>query len=832
MTTISIDSKAPRQVAPDLYGLFFEDINRAGDSGLYPEMLRNRAFEDGLPPEDTEAPEDLSSFLTRTGYREPFCHGEGVPAWEERVPYTPIPAWYADGAEMTLLREGTLDANRRAALKVRFRAGGRIRNIGYMGVSAQKNVTLAFYAFLKSEKETALAVSLAGHDGTMLAEGTITVPAGNYVRRDLVLVPNGDDPASCLMITSGEEAIVTFGFTSLMPAETFLGHGLRSDLVKLLKKTHPRFMRWPGGCVVEGLNVASASRFTDTVGPVWKRRSTYDLWHYYTTNGFGFHEFLQLCEDLNMEALYVVNCAMTCQAREPDFLTGDEASELLDQAFMALEYAMGDTTTQWGALRAEMGHPAPFRIKYLEIGNENDGPEYDQRYALFYEKLHAAYPEIILISNAHTETRGLPTQYVDEHYYSDWQFFAQSGHLYDHYPKEGPGIFLGEYAVTRGEHVGDLRSALSEVRFLMGTETNPEVVKLAAYAPLFENIHYKSWNPNLISFDNHRSCALPFLHALDLLGESHGTKVLSVKTDADRITPVKYGFAGLIAYEPGLRMLPPILDGKECEVCKEVVGHWIRKGEELVSDCTGNETLDSVSRYQIQLNMANGIFSSRKATRMKYTARIFMDENTPKFSVTVWAHNTTEPGVMSLYPDPDAPSGTPVPKTYWALNDTEYYTWTVENGTGSYFYLYRYQEHPLAEPAGLPVRMGEYNEFTILTDETGYDCYLNGTFIRHVDDRGFGRIEAVATEDSAYLYLKLLNQTDSAEEAVILPDVPVCAKYACRILKGDPRDRNTLDDPEHVHAGEYSAEGAGREFRVTVPAWSFMVLRLKKAERT
>ena len=822
MTNLHIHSDGARPVAPDLYGLFFEDINRAGDGGLYPEMLRNRAFEDSLVPGGCTADPDGGYFTTRCGFREPFAHGEGTEEWAARVPYTPVPGWYAFNAQMAVETKDTLNPRRKAALRAAFRPGGFLRNIGFHRIPAEKGKGMRFYAFWKSEKPVPVTVRIMGKNGACLASACAEVPAGEYARSDVRLVPSGNDDEACLEIVCGETANISIGFTSLMPEETYHGHGLRKDLAELLESTHSRFLRWPGGCVVEGLNRESAMRFSYTVGPVWERVSTWNLWHYRATNGFGFHEFLQLCEDMRMEALYVVNCGMTCQGRQPEFFDEEEMREILSETMMAIEYATGDVTTPWGALRAQMGHPAPFALKYIEIGNENDGPEYDPRYRLFYRKLQEAHPEIILISNAHTESRGLPTQYVDEHYYFDWQFFAQSGRLYDHYPRDGVKVFLGEYAVTRGQDVGTLHSALAETRFLMGLENNPEVVKLASFAPLFENVLYKQWNPNLISFDNHRSCGLPILHILGLLGASRGTELLRTESDTAMLCPEKYGFCGVIAYQPGLRMHMPVYNGERAALRKEIIGRWRTEGEDLVSDCTGNETLDSITRFPVQLTISNGLFTDKKVNRAEFSAEVYMDEHTPKFALSFWVHNSSEPGVMTLEPVP----GQPEPKKVFGLTDTEYYTWTIENGKGRNLYLYRYQEHPLTAPVDLPVRCGEYNRFTVKTCGSGFDCYLNDRFICHGEDRKYGRVEALATVDEKNLYLKLLNNSERDETVSFTSEIPLADGYAWSVVRGEPEAINTLDHPERIHA-EHGRVSEGTAFYVA-PRWSFSVLVFRR----
>ncbi|MGN1235073.1 MAG: alpha-L-arabinofuranosidase, partial [Christensenellaceae bacterium] len=408
--------------AEDFYGLFFEDINRAGDSGIYPEMIRNRSFEDSIPPHDvTMYGEDNAVFVNEGGWPDVFYHGEGIPRWTKDLPYTPIPAWYADRATIAL-SEKTLNANREAALDITFEKGGKVYNVGYAGVSVKENDTYAFYCFASSEGID-VSLSLEGKDGSVYAQESIHVEGG-YRRYDVTFQAKGTDH-DALFVLRADEGKLLLGFTSLMPTDTYKGHGLRKDLCEMLKGLSPKFLRFPGGCIVEGLSKSTAMRFSRTIGPVWERPSHQLMWHYRATNGLGFHEYLQLCEDLQVAPLYVVNVGLTCQARVASLFEGEELDCMLQEAFDALEYAMGDVTTPFGKLRAENGHPEPFKIKYVEIGNENFGPDYFSRYKKYYDALKAKYPDIIYISNCHTEWERLPTEVVDEHYYDTPNFFSE-----------------------------------------------------------------------------------------------------------------------------------------------------------------------------------------------------------------------------------------------------------------------------------------------------------------------------------------------------------------------------------------------------------------------
>lgn len=276
-----------------------------------------------------------------------------------------------------------------------------------------------------------------------------------------------------------------------MPDNTYMGHGLRTDLVEKLKGMSPKFMCFPGGCIVEGTTPSTAMRFRDTVGPAWERPSKLFVWHYRSTLGLGFHEYLQLREDLGMEPLYVCNCGMTCQGRKSVLLEGEALDEMVQDTLDAIEYAIGSKESKWGRLRASMGHPEPFKMTYLEIGNENWGPDYEKRYNMIYKKVKELYPQIKTIANEHVEKNGCPAECVDEHFYNTTEFFAERVNYYDDYDRKGPKIFVGEVAVN--DYMGQLYAALGEAAFLMGIEKNQDIVTLASYAPLFENVNYRAW---------------------------------------------------------------------------------------------------------------------------------------------------------------------------------------------------------------------------------------------------------------------------------------------------------------------------------------------------
>lgn len=822
------------EASEDFYGLFFEDINRSGDGGLYPEMIRNRSFEDGIPPKDVRTEgEDNAIIINENGWPDVFNHGEGIPHWTKDLPYTPIPAWYAHNASMAL-SDDTLNRWREAALLVTFFKGGSVHNVGYAGVPAEAGKSYDFYCFAAS-KGISMTVSLEGEDGTVYAKELLNV-SGGYARYDAVLTASASDPKARLVFRA-DEGEVLFGFTSLMPQETFCGHGLRKDLCEMLAGFSPKFLRFPGGCIVEGFTRSTAMRFSHTIGPVWERPSHQLVWHYRASNGLGFHEYLQLCEDLGVAALYVCNVGLTCQARAATCFEGEELNEMLQETFDALEYAMGSEKTHFGKMRARMGHPAPFPIRYIEIGNENSGAEYFPRYLKFYEAIKARYPDIILISNTHTEQEGLPTEIADEHYYDVPNFFSEHADMFDAYPRSGPKIFLGEYATVGGEHVFNLNCALHESSWLLGAERNQDVVKLTAFAPLFQHVNFTAWAPNLIIFDNHRAYGIPTYHALSILGKYHGKEVVDTQVETGTHCLGFTGYCGIQCKE-GLRFRSVRVNGAEAGIAKRIQNDAEEKdgvytavfggeGEVTMTNIDGEINAlwgKKMREFQLKYNRQIEATSRRDVVSLAfgeqirtgtYEIEVFCDEGT-SFDLSLWNRLFIEP------------YGIDEPKLKgWSLRATRNVLWEIDNGRGSVRQRRFFDKKREEDFVPLPVRKGEFNLFRVELEADRFRCYVNGEFVQEGLLPRYHYINAAADVDGDAINLKIVNLSDKGESVEISLDCDVEPCATGEVLTGDPLDQNTFEHPEHVSAKQIKAE-AGRNFVYAAPAHSLTALRLKK----
>jgi alpha-L-arabinofuranosidase len=512
---ISVAADRPGvKISPTLYGIFFEEINLAGDGGLYAELVRNRSLEDATEPEHWS--------LVTTG------QAQGALAVDTTRPISP---------------------KNPHALRLSIRGGpgtAGAANAGYFGIPLRKEAVynLSLAARCGDGFAGPLEVRLESADGRRTyARQTIDHLSADWKTFRLALTSSADDARARLVVAGARPGTVWLDMVSLFPRATWHSrpNGLRPDLAEMLAGLKPSFVRFPGGCWVEGDRLEFASRWKRTIGPLADRWTQWNLWGYHSTNGLGYHEYLQMCEDLHAEPLFVINVGMSHKENVPM----DQMREWVQDALDAIEYANGPVESRWGAVRAKAGHPKPFGMKYIEIGNENGGPAYQERYALFYDAIRARYPKMRLIADCRTTER--PADIVDEHYYSTPDFFLANAGRYDHYERQEPKIYVGEYAVTRMAGTGNLRAAVSEAAFMTGMERNSDVVVMSSYAPLFANVNGKRWNPDLINFDGTRCYGTPSYYVQQMFSANRGDVVLPTTVALAKPTPasVYRGAAGV-----------------------------------------------------------------------------------------------------------------------------------------------------------------------------------------------------------------------------------------------------------------------------------------------
>jgi len=500
--SINVDTnKSDHAISPTLFGLFFEDINLSADGGVYRELVRNRSFEDA----DTL---QYWSFSSKNGKAEVMNADKN-----------------GDPSEMPQ------NFNNRQYLRVNAQGEFTLVNKGYWGISLVKDETYDFRMALRTSANAvfakSLTVRLVDADSKTLASGSISDIKNEWNYVDLTLSSQAECHDARLEIVGDGNGVVYFDMVSLMPRSSWGKSGMRKDLGEAMKALHPTFFRFPGGCWVEGNRLAERYQWKQTVGPIDTRIPLWNIWAYKATHGLGYHEYLQLAEDLGAEPLFCINAGVAHQ----DAVGYELLDQWIQDALDAIEYANGPITSVWGAARARNGHPQPFGLKYLEIGNENYGTVYFDNYRRIAEAIHARYPEVQLVSNdwggSHPMT---PTpELIDEHYYDNPDWFILNATRYDKQPRSATKIFVGEYAANSKVGGGNLRGAVGEAAFMTGLERNSDHVAMAAYAPLFCNVNHKRWPVNLINFDNHRWYGLPSYYVQQMFAANQGTDNLPLQ---------------------------------------------------------------------------------------------------------------------------------------------------------------------------------------------------------------------------------------------------------------------------------------------------------------
>jgi alpha-N-arabinofuranosidase len=557
--TVQVD-KPGAAVGKNMYGLFFEDINFAADGGLYPELVKNKSFE-------------FDNHLL--GWKAL----KGAAGLESYVVSSDRPISKANNH---FLRLSTKTAGPDAGFV----------NEGFRGMGVREGAEYAFsvYARRGPGNISSLNVLLEGQKGEPLAQAKITGLTSEWKKYTAVLKPSATVAKGHLTLTVDGTGTADIDAVSLFPKDTWMKreNGLRPDLVQLLKDMKPGFLRFPGGCIVEGITLDNRYQWKETIGDVASRQPMINRWNkefkhrytpdYYQSFGLGFFEYFQLSEDIGAEPLPILNVGMACQYNSAELApisaakgpnssgSADEPTldTFIQDALDLVEFANGPATSAWGAKRVAMGHPAPFNLKMIGIGNEQWGPQYLERYEPFAKALKAKYPNIEIVSSAGPSPDGdlfdkatvrmreLKAEYIDEHYYAKPEWFRQHVDRYDKYPRTGSKIFAGEYAaqsagIANQENKNNWDCAISEAAFMTGLERNADVVAMASYAPMLAHVDAWQWTPNLIWFDNLHSYGTVNYYVQQLYSQNKGTSTIPVQLPGNAKNGTDNLFASAVA---------------------------------------------------------------------------------------------------------------------------------------------------------------------------------------------------------------------------------------------------------------------------------------------
>lgn len=562
----------------DFYGIFFEDLNHAADGGLYPELVRNRAFE--FDPIDNLQYDHLTGWEPVGNEREVRLRIETGNSVSAKNPHY---------LSVDILEPGE---------------GRGVKNAGFEGgMYLKKDSVYLFSCYAKREQcfEEPVTVSLRDSRGRILTGGEIKADR-EWRKYELKLTVPREEKNAVLAITAAGRGKLYLDFVSLFPEDTFLGrkNGMRKDIAQLLADMHPKFMRFPGGCLThDGAldpDVRDAQyRWKNTVGPVEDRPARRNNWGYHQTLGLGFFEYFQFCEDIGAKPLPVISPGYDPHHHREAPL--HQMQYFVDEALDLIEFANGPAESKWGSLRAEMGHPKPFGMEYLGIGNEEVGEEFFPRFKVVYEAVRERYPEIRVIGTSGPFAAGGEYErgwrhakedkvdLVDEHYYMSPEWFLANQHRYDRFSEKDPKVFLGEYASWGNTWW----NALCEASFMIGLERNAKAVGLACYAPMLCNVNYVNWKPDMIWFDSGRSYGSANYYVQKLFMEHQGVETRPVQLldapERECLMPCPDRIAGRLE-----------LDGDEARISyQDIVLVNEDTGEEVrFADCTVEEKGEAV----------------------------------------------------------------------------------------------------------------------------------------------------------------------------------------------------------------------------------------------
>lgn len=781
--TVNIDaSDRSKEISDTMWGLFFEDINSSADGGLYAEMVQNRSF---------EMDDHLYSWKT--------------------------------AGDVKVNTENPLNENN--PTYVTLGKGASIVNDGFDGMSLKAGEVYNFSVYARGKGDLIVSISQANADGTGIA--SINCNSENeWKKYETTLTTNEKDNLKALAIQSSDD--IDIDMVSLIPKDTYKGHGLRKDLMEALEAMHPSFLRFPGGCAVEGRTMDEAWNWKDTIGDVSERKEMINIWDtdgtYKMTYGLGFYEYFQMCEDLGMEPIPILNCGMACQVRSGSaedaehLVPMDELQPYIDDALDLIAFANGtDENNEWTKKRIEMGHKEPFNMKYIGIGNEQYGEIYWERYAEFAKQIHEKYPDINLVTTSGTASSGTGNDLawnwanenqeladrMDEHYYENPDWFRTHAYRYDNYRRDtNTKVFLGEYA-SKGN---TWYNALSEAAFMTGLERNADVVKMASYAPMFAKYGNVQWSAaNMIWFNNDDYVLTPNYYVQSLFSNNRGDYSLptDVKMNSIEKDNTLHGGALVGSWGTHNEFKDFVITSSEGQKISERsfeagAGEWKVRDDGVVEQ-TGDST---GSVFMINSgDLRNYTFeckAKKTAGGEGFQIGVAAEDGLNYYRVNIGGWGNTTAKVQHIVNGVSAETGNVAEQSYVGdvnIKDNEWYDVKVE--------------------------------------VTDYEikAYLNGEFIcSYVKPQNYGPVYAssVYDEETGEVIVKLVNTMESdVNVGVNIDGAEIADGAETTVMSGDTSFENTLENKYAIMPIEGGFVNVANKFTYNAPANSFSIIRLK-----
>lgn len=784
-----------KAISTDLIGAFFEDINYAADGGLYAELIQNRSFE----------------YYPVAGY----TNMQPLDAWSLKT---------EGGAEASLAVEDQNPINDKNPHYLKFKVNkpGTITgfmNSGFDGIALKQNEKYDFSVYLRCEGSFTepVYVQLLTTNSAVIGTFIINNISAEWQKLEGVITSMATVPDARLLIKTKGTGTLYFDMVSLFPQNTFKNrkNGLRKDLAQAIADLNPRFLRFPGGCVSHGRGNDNAYRWKATVGDVAEREANWNLWGYHQSYGLGFYEYFLFAEDMGAMPFPVLPLGVSCQFRNREIIPMSEMQPWVDDALDLIEFANGSADTEWGKVRADMGHPEPFNMEYILLGNEEDDiPEFRERFLLIANAIRAKHPDIKIIGTSGTDDAGgyynslwefsreEDLDAVDEHYYNSPSWFLNNNHRYDDFPRNGPKVFIGEYA-SRDDL---LANAIAEAAYLTGVERNADIIEFTCYAPLLCNENHNQWNPDLIRFNNTNVVKTASYYVQQMYGVYAGDEYIPSK--------LQTSFSGQQNYSG-----------------KSGLGTWNTTAEFDDFKITSGESVlveDNFSSASGDWNVIDGSYSISDGIYLQsgFQSPALSTNNTivsaAEYTITVRAKKT------------GGTEGFLIP---FAYQDNNNYYWLNIGGWNNS--LHAVEQNINGNKATLASKGGSISNnvwYTIKIDvkADSVNCYLNDEYLFSVPPPP-GPVTASVVKNTATneLIIKMVNAASEPLTATLkLDNIDVSEHALVTTLAGPSANvRNTLSDPDRIAPVE-STLSISNEFEYILPANSFQVIRVKLGNNT
>lgn len=772
------------EISETLYGLFFEDINFALDGGMYAEKVINRSFE----------------------FNEKLAEGGAIHGYSS-----------VNLANLTVLNETGLNENNPSYLHIEAKEDNAgFVNKGFLeGMSFEAGEEYIFTVYIRGNYDGRVKVSLNDKNQNEISSGLIENINSEWTKKEVVVNASETVEKGSLSLVLENAGEVDVDMVSLFPVNTYKNrqNGLRVDMVEMLEQLNPSFLRFPGGCIVEGSPIGNAYNWKDTVGDVAQRKQNENLWlgtqkyPYYQSYGVGFYEYFLLCEDLNAKAVPIINCGMSCQARAGDhsvsetLVSLEELDSYIQDALDLVEFCRGDENTKWGKIRIDMGHPETFEIEYIGIGNEQWGEEYFKRYIKFVEVFREKYPDIKLITtsgplssgdlfdyawnkiNQHKYDDVRYTDMVDEHYYNQPEWFLKNANRYDSYDRNGFDVFLGEYAAKENT----LQAALAEAAYMTSLERNSDIVKMAAYAPLFGNTVSSQWAPDMIWFNNSEVFGSINYYVQKMFANNVGDYTL--KSSLENIEYI--GVSGKIGV--GTWKTSAVFD--EIKVVDNKTGKVLYSNN-FDSELEGFDgtsqglfgIIQDVDGKKVYAQQNNSYPTNDAITG---SASYVGNVNWSDYTYTVRAKKISgEEGFLIPFAVKDKENF-----YHWNIGGWNNTRSVVEEALGG-------TKNMVSQVKSMNIKNDEWYDIKVVVKENNISCYLNDELIHTIDVPKIATVYQSVTKDenSKDIIVKLVNvQNKDVNITLELENCNITGKAQVEILHNeDVTVKNNLKEPEKV----------------------------------